>query len=234
MIIDSHIHIGPSLALNTEVTPSYVVKSMEKAGVGRCLVFPFPSYGDVYGCEWVLEICEKYPFFPVFYVTEKFELPDERFVAVKWHWVGGVSDSYSNYDTLNSKKLPAFAERVAELGMPVIFEEELKFTSLFVEKYPEVKLIIPHLGLLGGNPLDFLQEFRDSENVYFDTALASPFTIKKFVEELGSERILYGSDVPFGEMWSELSKVKRLELNKKDEKRILFDNVVELCGLKID
>ena len=233
MIIDSHIHIGSSLALNTEVTPDYVVKSMERAGIDRCLVFPFPSYGDAHGCEWILKICEKYPFFPVFYVTEKFELPDERFVAVKWHWVGGVSDSYSNYDTLENENLPAFAERVIELDIPVIFEEELKFTSLFVEKFPDVKLIVPHLGLLGGNPLDFLKEFRESENVYFDTALASSFTIKKFIEELGSDRILYGSDVPFGEMWSELNKVKRLELDKEDERRVLSENVIRLCHLNV-
>jgi len=233
MIIDSHIHIGPSLALNTDVSPEYVAENMERAGVDRCLVFPFPSYGEVYGCEWILEICERYPFFPVFYVTEKFELPDERFVAVKWHWVGGVSDSYSNYDTLDNEKLPAFAEKVVELDMPVIFEEELRFTSLFVKKFSDVKLIIPHLGLLGGNPLDFLEEFRDSDNVYFDTSLASPSTIRRFVEEVGSERILYGSDVPFGDIWGELNKVIRLELDRRDEERILSRNVRALCGLRI-
>ncbi len=232
MIIDSHVHIGPSLALHTSVEPDYVVRSMDNAGIDRCLVFPFPSYGDVHGCEWVLDLCEQYPrFFPVFYVTDKFELPDERFVAVKWHWVGGVSDTSSNYDTLGNERLPEFAERVAELEMPVIFEEELEFTSIFVRKFPEVKLIIPHLGLLGGNPMDFLQEFKDFENVYFDTALASQVTIKNFIDEIGSERILFGSDVPFGEMWSELSKIKRLNLEKRDEERILFKNVVRFCDL---
>ena len=37
-----------------------------------------------------------------------------------------------------------------------------------------LKLIIPHLGMLGGNPIDFLACFKDRESVYFgaDNALA--------------------------------------------------------------
>jgi hypothetical protein len=232
MIIDSHVHIGPSLSLGTEVKAEYIEESMERAGIDRCLVFPFPSYGEVHGCEWILEVCDEHrSFIPVFYVTESLELPDDRFFAVKWHWVGGVSDSYSNYETLRNEKLPDFAKRVVDLDIPVIFEEEFRFTSLFVRKFPEVKLIIPHLGLLGGNPYEFLEKFRGFDSVYFDTSLASPSTIAKFLEVVGSDRVLFGSDIPFGEMLSELNKIKSLELNKTDERKVLCENVKRLCRL---
>jgi hypothetical protein len=232
MIVDSHIHIGESLALNTYISPEFIVRQMEESGVDYCFIFPFPSYGEVYGSEWILEICREYKeFYPVYYVTLKFEPPPDDFVALKWHWVGGISDSASNYDTLKNEKLPDFLKKVIEMDLPIIFEEELEFTSLFVEKFEEVKLIIPHLGLLGGNPLNFLREFRDKENVYFDTSLASGSTVKIFVDEIGDDRIIYGSDIPFGRMKWEVEKIKALKIDEKSKKKILSENIRGLCGI---
>jgi hypothetical protein len=54
--------------------------------------------------------------------------------------------------------------------------------------------------MLGGNPIDFLQAFRGRENVYFDTALTSPDTVMRFIDKIGHERVLFGSDIPFGTM----------------------------------
>ncbi len=66
-----------------------------------------------------------------------------------------------------------------------MFEEDFDFTVKFVDMAEGVTLIIPHLGLLGGNPYDFLKAFKDNESIYFDTALASRDQIKKFVETIG-------------------------------------------------
>lgn len=229
MIIDSHVHIGYSIAMNTEVTPEFLIEQMSWAGVDRCLVFPFPSYGEIYGADWILELCDEYrEFIPVYYVTEKFQTPPEVFVAIKWHWVGGVSDTASNYGTLKSEKLPEFVRSVSELDIPLIFEEELEFTRIFVEKFPDVKLIVPHLGLLGGNPVSFLREFRNRENVYFDTSLASQGTIKRFLDELGDDRVIFGSDVPFGVMESEAEKIKNLDVDKKVKRRLFHRNIEKI------
>jgi len=43
--------------------------------------------------------------------------------------------------------------------------------------------------------------------VYFDAALGSRDAIYDFAKTIGPERVLYGSDTPFGSMKSELSKV---------------------------
>jgi hypothetical protein len=34
-----------------------------------------------------------------------------------------------------------------------------------------LKITVPHLGMLGGNPIDFLHAFKARENVHVDTAL---------------------------------------------------------------
>jgi len=96
-----------------------------------------------------------------------------------------------------------------------------------------VTLIIPHLGLLGGNPYDFLRAFKDNESIYFDTALASRDQIKKFVETIGPERVIFGSDVPFGSMASELDKVLSLQIPREDKELLLYKNIINLAKLDI-
>ena len=85
--------------------------------------------------------------------------------------------------------------------------------------------------MLGGNPSDFLQTFKEKENVFFDTALSSPDMIMKFIEKIGHERILFGSDIPFGTMKGELEKVLSLPIKNGKKEGILSKNLRRLIGL---
>ena len=129
--------------------------------------------------------------------------------------------------------LPGLIEKIVSTGKPVVFEEDLEFTRTFVEMFPDMTIIIPHLGLLGGYPLDFLKAFKKNENVYFDTALGSRDMIFEFIRTIGPERVLYGSDVPFGTMRSELAKVTSLSLSHKEKELVLSGNVTRLARLAL-
>ena len=108
----------------------------------------------------------------------------------------------------------------------------MAFTNTFAKKTKNLKIIIPHLGMLGGNPIDFLSIFKARENIYFDTALASQDTIMRFIEKIGHERILFGSDIPFGTMKWELEKVLSLPIGDDKKEWILSKNIERLTGLK--
>jgi len=86
--------------------------------------------------------------------------------------------------------------------------------------------------MLGGNPMDFLHTFKGRENVYFDTALASSDTVMRFIEKIGHERILFGSDIPFGTMKWELEKVLSLPFGDDKKEWIFYKNLKRLIGLK--
>ena len=107
----------------------------------------------------------------------------------------------------------------------------MSLTERFVDMAPGLPLIIPHLGTLGGNPMDFLKAFKDKSHIYFDTALAAKSTIQKFVETIGPERVLFAADVPFGNMPSELSKVLALTIPDSDKELILSKNIIRLARL---
>lgn len=68
--------------------------------------------------------------------------------------------------------------------------------------------------------------------VYFDTALATPDTIMKFIETIGHKRVLFGSDIPFGTMKWGLEKVSSPPIGDDKKEYILSRNPKRLTGLK--
>ena len=234
-IIDSHTHWGPSVTMGIEVTTEELLRQAEQCNVSRIVIFPFPSMAlaDEKINERLLDEANRVKkFIPYYYIPESMKpIPDKGFYGGKWHWMRGVQDCSSNYEALEDPKLGKFIEASERIDLPIVFEEELRFTETFIRKTKNLKIIIPHLGMLGGNPIDFLNTFRARENVYFDTALASPDTVMNFIEKIGYERILFGSDIPFGTMKLELEKVLSLPIEDDKKEWILSKNLRRLIGL---
>lgn len=235
-IIDSHTHWGPSVSMGTEVTTQEILKQAEQSNVSRIVIFPFPSMAlaDEEVNQRLLDEAKRIKkFIPYYYIPETMKpIPDgRRFYGGKWHWMRGIQDASSNYQALEDPRLGEFIEASEKVDLPIVFEEELGFTEAFIKKTRCLKIIIPHLGMLGGNPVDFLDAFKTRENVYFDTALASPATIMNFIEKIGHERILFGSDIPFGTMKWELEKVLSLPIRDDRREWILSKNLLRLTGL---
>ena len=235
-IIDSHTHWGPSVTMGTEVTTAELLRQAKQIGVGRIVVFPFPSTAlanEEINEELLHEASRIEEFVPYYYIPETMRpIPGGKgFHGGKWHWMRGIQDCSSNYQALEDPRLSEFIEASEKIDLPIIFEEELAFSEAFVKKTKNLKMIIPHLGMLGGNPMDFLHAFQGRENVYFDTALASPDTMMRFIEKIGHERILFGSDIPFGTMKWELEKVLSLPIGDDKKEWILSKNLRRLIGL---
>ena len=235
-IIDSHTHWGPSVTMGTEVTTKELLRQAEQSGVSRIVIFPFPStaLADEGINQRVLDETDRIKnFIPYYYIPETMKpIPQGKgFYGGKWHWMRGVQDSSSNYQALEDPKLIEFIEASERIDLPIVIEEEFAFTEAVVKKTKSLKIIIPHLGGLGGNPMDFLDAFKGRDNVYFDTALASADIIRKFIDKIGHERILFGSDVPFGTMKWELEKVLSLPIGDDKKEWILSKNLKRLIGL---
>ncbi|MBN1277836.1 MAG: amidohydrolase family protein [Deltaproteobacteria bacterium] len=236
-IIDSHAHWGPSVALFMTVTTEEILRQAESCGVDRVVIFPFPSQAldDEMINEDILEESRRVDkFIPYYYIPDDLRsIPLQKgYYGAKWHWTRGIQDCSSNYDVLSDPRLAVFIEESQDINLPIIMEEELEFTETFVKKSGDLKIIIPHMGMLGGDPLEFLNRFRHNENVFFDTALAGQSTVAKFKDKIGPERILFGSDIPFGSMKSELNKILSLSAGDGEKELILSRNIRRLIGFE--
>lgn len=236
-IIDAHTHWGPSLTLlGTTVTSEDLLRKAAKSGVAKIVVFPFPSTAIVHAeinDRLLKEAESRKELIPYYYIPEDLQpIPQEKgFYGGKWHWVKGVQDCSSNYQVLEHPQVGSFIEQSEHIGLPLVFEEELAFTISFVKMTDRLNLIIPHLGMLGGDPLDFLRAFKHNKNVYFDTSLARPSIIMEYLRTIGPERLIFGSDVPFGMMSQELGKIFSLPIGEDERNLILSKNIKGLIRL---
>ena len=175
--------------------------------------------------QYLLEIGnEDLKVIPYFFIWNDFAVDQltDKHKGIKWH---RHSDEpvYHYDDPLCEKAINEIRRR----NMPLVFEEELNNTIKFIKGIAfGIRIIIPHLGILNGGYNSLLNKgIWDMTNVYTDTALASTYEIKDYINRYGCQRIMFGSDFPFGDPLSELSKIERLNIPPEKKDMILGLNL---------
>ncbi len=98
-----------------------------------------------------------------------------------------------------------------------------------IDRFPKLKLIIAHLG--GSFEKEALKLAKKYDNVYMDTSGGSAKKVMIAIKALGSERIIFGSDMPFipyGDPGDELNKIRNLEISDEEKQLILGQNILRL------
>lgn len=162
--------------------------------------------------------------FVFWFVWNDFAVPWQEFSGIKWHRHGNEPEY--QYE---KKECSDLIEYICENKMPVILEEEFSNTLELIKNFEgRTVTIIPHMGNLNGG-YERLKDARIFENswVYTDTSLASPYQIQDFASHYGTDRLIFGSDFPFGDPVDECLKVKNL-FEEKDLVKIMSKNILRL------
>lgn len=109
----------------------------------------------------------------------------------------------------------------------------------FMNDYPEVKLILAHIGHGWDGDLSHqiraIQRCRH-ENAFADTSSSrsiTPGLIEWAVKEVGASRILFGSDTPLYHAPMQRRRIDHADLSDSDKRLILRDNAIKLFNLKL-
>ncbi len=103
----------------------------------------------------------------------------------------------------------------------------------YKRKHPKLKLIVAHLF---GLELFITENYKD-ENLYFDTStiqLISDNRIKKAIEFAGADKVLFGTDTPFGakdNIQRNVNRINNLEISNEEKDLILGLNMKKLLKL---
>jgi len=243
-IIDSHIHCGIQ---NVSQPFSDIQPLLDEAGIdGACLFAPvediyyrYQSFFDdnaqwrecrVNAHQYLLEVAaEEKEIFPYYFVWNDFLIDDldQNFVGIKWHHHAG-EPSY-RYD---SPECDAMINAICRRRMPIVLEETLEQTLKFLETVDgRTPAIIPHLGMLNGGYRRLLEiGLWDDDSVYADTALAGTKEIANFVARYGPDRLLFGSDFPFGDPSGQLQRLRSVNLPERDMEKICAENILRLLN----
>jgi uncharacterized protein len=165
--------------------------------------------------------------YPYFFIWNDFavaQLKPEH-CGIKWHRHAG--EPVYRYD---DPKCKAALDEIRTRQLPVVLEEELANTLQFIQDLAQgIRVIIPHLGGLNGGFHAIAEAgLWEMENVWADTALASPGEIREYILRYGHQRVMFGSDYPFGHPADELDKVRSLDLEPEIEAAVAGGNFLRL------
>jgi len=243
-IIDDHIHCGDNRRTKL-YTLTEIKRDLGEAGAQGAVIFAFPE--DMYRIEdsrewrirannYVLELSRnaEESLYPFYFVWNDYIIPENLsdYAGIKWHrhW----DEPKYDYDDPRCHEI---LKLIRDLDIPVVIEEEYDDTVRFVRDNPELKVIIPHMGNLNGG-YDRMDIFFDYPKLYFDTSMASLDAIKRVLDNVGAERVIFGSDVsgtrlPFRNFTKvELAKVLQLDLDEWSKARIFAENIESLIPEK--
>lgn len=177
--------------------------------------------------DYLLVLASQKRVFPYFFVWNDFSPVPDGFMGIKWH--RHYDEPEYDYD---SKGCERIFDEICSRRLPVVLEEEFSHTLDFVERIAQrTVVIIPHLGALNGGYYR-LKKTGIFENpfIWVDTALAAPLAITDYAENYGNDRILFGSDYPFGVPAVEKQKVVNL-FSGRDLFAILGGNLLRLLKI---
>ncbi len=241
-IIDSHMHCGIQ---NSDQPIELIRAYLDRAGIqGACLYPPVEDIYDRYdshfednarwvACrqranEYLLDIQNRDPDIHAYYfVWNDFRRGElqKGYRGIKWH-----RHEYEPLYHYDDPACEAFIAEAVQLRLPIVLEESFHNTLNFIKRIAgRTVIIIPHLGGLNGGFRSLWEAgIWDGETIYADTALASMGEMEIFLKRYGSEKLLFGSDFPFGTPASELAKVQCLGLKDRDYEKVVRDNVLRL------
>jgi predicted TIM-barrel fold metal-dependent hydrolase len=102
--------------------------------------------------------------------------------------------------------------------------------ATLAKRFPDVRIIMAHLT---GDGVRGVQAVKDCRNVVVDTSGAAPESgiVEYAVEQLGADRILYGSDAPIRDFAVAIARITGSRLDAATQRKILHDNAAKLLGL---
>lgn len=233
MIIDTHTHIGFGKA---RATAQELENTMRASNITCSLVFPLKTDKDPYEESMAILQQANSKLLPVLRFNPKTDLNKIKevitsFSAVKLHPRGEC------FDPLDTNFEPVFRE-IERANKPVIIhtrKEGLKNTDperllTLARHYPKINFIFAHFA---SDSDEFFKQLTQFENAYVETSIvSSPFTIAQRVKQVGSEKILFGSDFPYSDQEIELLKIKKAPISDKEKENILYKNAIKIFKIE--
>jgi len=254
MIMDFNAHLGnyPFRRLKYN-TPQGLLGLMDKVGVDKALVSRFEA---IFYKDWLeanrmlLEDLEslRSRLIPCVTVNPKFpgwtmDLEDciREAAAVR------VYPNYHGYK-LGDSAFDDLVEAASSRGIPVIvtvrIQDErshpwfLKISPVDLahvldaaERHPEVDFVICNAYL--NDVLTVRREIARLENVYVELSFILTVTlnsVERLTEEIGAEKLLLGTYMPFFYPQCAINRVKKAEINEEERELILWRNASRLLG----
>ncbi|WP_164821543.1 amidohydrolase family protein [Paenibacillus koleovorans] len=247
MIIDSHVHILFSRTQPWQPLVEQTLHHMEMAGVDQICVLPHPQFAGnifpnkddmLFQAEQLVEIYNAHPdkFLPLLFINPSLP-PDfslelmERYIrngpliGTKFH-ISMIADDRRYepiYDYLEEHDIPMLFHSWYKTVERTTFESTPADIARMAKKHPRMRILMAHLT---GAKLRGVMDIKPYPNVLLDTSGSQPEEgyLARAIEELGADRVLYGSDYPIRAFSTQLGRIDSVALSAEDRDKVLYRN----------
>ena len=243
-VIDTHTHFGPYQGIYfPKVAPEQMIDSMDRCGVTFCITTPHMALvdtdrGNMQTAELVAEHPQRFKGYwgvnPNYPERTKRDLARfeefSGFVGFKflsdYHKVAITDDRYAPVlEYAQEQELPILMHTWGNSGFdgPALVEQ-------VAEKYPDVIILMGHAG--HGQWDKSIQVAQDYPNVYLELTAAYSVrgALEAMVKGAGSEKITFGTDLPWFDPHYGIGCVLFSRITDEDRRNILHRNAERIFG----
>lgn len=254
-IIDTHLHLGNLAYLNMPSgSDDKIIDILKKNGVKKAVFSHHGLLSTVEaGFDMLFDVLDEHRDFLYAYLVFnpnheglfldriKKHISDPGILGIKihpsWHQCYPHSEGYRRfweYTSANGIVVlthswnPNVPNKAQKYSDPHFFEEVSR-------RYPAQKIILAHAGGRGEYFYKVMEILKRNENIYVDFAGDTflPFIIDRYVEGVGSERILFGTDMPWIDVRYHISNILHADISDQDRQNIFGLNAERLFDLKL-
>jgi len=255
-IIDSHMLLGYIYYFNmVNDNDDKIIETLKTFGMKKAICSHLTSLsGEVtIGNNNLLKCIQKYRDFLYGLLVYNPNFPEESISSFKKYFKEANCVGIKMHPTMHlcyptDEKYNKLWEFATELDMPIlshswnpnVANKTQKFSDPFlfeeiVKKYPDIKIIFAHAAGRGDYQFKIIDLLDKYKNFYVDFSGDSfpPGLIKRYVDTLGSQRLLFGSDMPLIDIRFHISNILDAAITDFDRKNIFSINSHNLFGIKL-
>lgn len=152
----------------------------------------------------------------------------------------GVKEHLVRHESILTKEKSIVFEIMNQHKMILLLHSQqsrrIEYVRSLLRNFPNIVIQIAHMGrgAMGDTEMIYkvLKEFAKDENVIFDTStIRDPEVIGKAVDMIGTDRILYGSDLPFfiedkdeDIMFRQIQQILKAKITDDARENIFYNN----------
>lgn len=241
-VFDTHTHIGTARHSGRVFTAEQMLRSMDKEGVDRSLLIPFPlvedyrEQHDLIGAalrQWPDRFAGAACLNP-FVKESEFRGEVRRCAETFGFRALKLQPMFQPINPV-SRRSDFFFETALENGMAVVAHTgsgvPLALPSLFIaaaRRFPALQIVLGH----AGGPMLVLECAVAAEvcpNIYVEVSSLMPHHLAELMHYVPAARLMVGSDLPESTA-VEIGKVFSLEMNEFDRSALLWNTGAKLFG----
>jgi len=246
MIIDSHLHIDVGGEFDEHLES--LLSAMDRVGIQRtCLMQGGggrPRYAERETIEQdsrlLMHAAESHPdrFYPMLWVNPCLPFAFLRDLVERTILNGPICGiKLSVQMNARDPRLEPFAGFLQEHDVPVLFhswyktvekrgfESDPSDLASLARRFPGLRILVAHIT---GGRYRGIQDIRPLPNMCVDTSGSQPEDgyLEYGLENLGPDRVLFGSDHPGRDLATQLGRIESLELDETTRENVLWRNAV--------